>query len=275
MKKVILPTCYYQQFDAQFDLDVPAEGYGGWKKADLELSITHTAMAVMHAWDCGSRDTYPGWHRAVEYIPRANAIGRDVFPELLSTVRASGMKLYHIVPENDYYSGYPGYKPDPEEKKDRNGEDDPAALIDIDGVYERLRKFRTANVFPGEHNCADIAKGFKNMVFMKEAEPVGEEGIAKNGKQLYALCQRDSINHLIYVGFAINWCILASPGGMVEMSGKGLLCSTIRQAVTAVENKETARRELCKEIALWRVALAYGFIYELEDFLNAIRRCRI
>jgi len=35
---------YYQNFDADFSLDVPAE---------VEISEAHTAVAVMHAWDCG------------------------------------------------------------------------------------------------------------------------------------------------------------------------------------------------------------------------------
>ncbi|SVE24368.1 uncharacterized protein METZ01_LOCUS477222, partial [marine metagenome] len=63
---------YYQQFDADFNLDIPGEGYGGWKRAMINLSLDHTAVVVMHAWDCGKREQYPGWHRAVEYIPRAN-----------------------------------------------------------------------------------------------------------------------------------------------------------------------------------------------------------
>jgi hypothetical protein len=78
--------------------------------------------------------------------------------------------------------------------------------------------------------------------------------------------------NLIYAGFAINWCLLMSPGGMLDMSRHGVMCSALRQAVTAVENKETARRELCKEIALWRVALAFGFVFDVADFMAAIRR---
>src|SRR4051812_690723 len=62
---------YYQQFDADSSLDVPAEAYGGWKEADLTFAREHTALVVMHAWDCGTRQQYPGWHRCVEYIPRA------------------------------------------------------------------------------------------------------------------------------------------------------------------------------------------------------------
>ncbi len=78
------------------------------------------------------------------------------------------------------------------------------------------------------------------------------------------------MNHLLYAGFAINWCLLLSPGGMAEMQRYGLMCSAFRDAVTAVENRETARTELCKEIALWRVALAFGFVFTTTDFIAAL-----
>ncbi|MBI4530051.1 MAG: hypothetical protein HY709_00890, partial [Candidatus Latescibacteria bacterium] len=83
-------------------------------------------------------------------------------------------------------------------------------------------------------------------------------------------CKRDGINHLIYAGFAINWCLLLSPGGMADMQKRGVMCSTFRQAVTAVENKETARKELNKEAALWRVALAFGFVFDVGEFLAVL-----
>src|SRR5262245_44598277 len=69
-----LPANYYQQFDADLAGEVPGEGYGGWKREEIDLARDHTAVVVMHAWDCGPREEYPGWYRAVEYIPRANAI---------------------------------------------------------------------------------------------------------------------------------------------------------------------------------------------------------
>jgi site-specific DNA recombinase len=132
---------------------------------------------------------------------------------------------------------------------------------------EQLEQFKKEL---GSHNQPDIERGFDNTDFMQEAKPVGNEGIAEDANQLAALCMYYDVNHLIYVGFAINWCLLLSPGGMFEMSQKGLLCSTIRQAVTAVENKDTARYELCKEIGLWRVSLAFGFVYELDDLIDAL-----
>ena len=63
------------------------------------------------------------------------------------------------------------------------------------------------------------------------------------------------VNHLVYAGFAINSCLLTSPGGMFDMSRHDIMCSTIRQAVTAIANKETARKELAKELAMWYVEL--------------------
>lgn len=273
MSIVSVPTCYYEQFDADYSLEVPAEGYAGWKKALLPLNLGNTALVVMHAWDCGTYEQYPGWYRAVEYIPRSIEISKTVFPKLLTAVRNSGMRTFHVCAgENGYYKNYEGYKLAENlalefDKKTCTSSDTNKHVIEKDDVFNRLTQFKKEL---GSHNQPDIERGFVNINFMPEAKPIGNEGIAEDANQLAALCRYYHINHLIYAGFAINWCLLLSPRGMFEMSQKGLLCSTIRQAVTAVENKDTARYELCKEIGLWRVALAFGFVYELDDLLNVL-----
>ncbi len=267
MRTVKLPADYYQQFDADFSLDVPAEGYGGWKRAKIQISLDHTALVVMHAWDCGTREEYPGWHRAVEYIPRAYEISRTILPRLLSMVRRSDLSLFHVVGGGAYYKEYPGYSralelAGPEPK--------PPEKIESDPVLDELKEFRSKHVFVGPHNRDDVNRGFQNVDFTPEARPVGDEGIAENANQLFALCKDSGINHLIYAGFAINWCLLLSPGGMADMNKRGLMCSALREAVTAVENKETARKQICKETALWRVGLAFGFVFSVDDFVEAL-----
>ena len=118
MKELLLiPTWYYQQFDADFSLDVPAEGYGGW-------------------------------HRAVEYIPRAPKICNEIFPKLLPAVRASKLKLYHVVGGGDYYKDYPGYK----RAVELAGPTETVEKIEPDPVYNALRKFKHNNIFVGAHN---------------------------------------------------------------------------------------------------------------------------
>lgn len=49
----------------------------------------------MHAWDTGRADDFPGWHRCVEYHPRADAICREVLPPLLTAVRKAGLSVLH------------------------------------------------------------------------------------------------------------------------------------------------------------------------------------
>jgi len=258
---------YYQQFDADLSLEVPGEGFGGWHRGEIEIAPAHTAVVVMHALDAGTPEQYPGWYRCVEYIPRSQAICREVFPPLLGAVRASRLKLYHVVGTGGYFQDLPGHKralelagPEPEIER-----------VASDPVLDALHEFKRRHVYVGPHNEADVERGFAVIDFMPEARPAGDEGVAETSEQLFALCKADGINHLIYMGFAINWCLLKMPGGMVDMSRRGLMCSAIRDATTAVENKETARDELCKQIGLWRVALHFGFVFDSADLIAALR----
>ena len=141
-----LPASYYQQFDADPTLDVPAEGYGGWKRAEIEISRPHTAVVVMHAWDCGTQAEYPGWYRCVESIPRCNAICKDVFPRLLGTVREHGVRLIHVVGGGNYYKKLPGYQT----ARELAGESPPPLeRIKSDACLDRLRRFRSEHVWVG------------------------------------------------------------------------------------------------------------------------------
>jgi nicotinamidase-related amidase len=266
--EIIIPAWYYQHFDADYALPTPEAGFGGWKKESLPFSRKHTALVVMHAWDAGhAYEDYPGWWRAVPYIPRANKIVEEVFPPLLETVRASDWPVFHVVGGGDYYQQLPGYQ----RAKALAGESTTTLpKVEPDPVKARLDAFRSEKVFTGTHNAADIGRGFAQLDFPEAACPVGEEGVAENGAQLYALCREAGINHLVYCGFAINWCLLLSPGGMAEMQQYGCMCSAIRDATTAVENKESAPEEWAKEIALWRVALAFGFVFDSPDVITAL-----
>jgi nicotinamidase-related amidase len=268
VRRVTLPTWHYQQFDADLSRPVPGEGYGGWKRSDLPLAPDRTALAVMHAWDTGTPEAYPGWYRAVEYLPRAQRILREVFPALLAGARASGLKVYHVVSDRRCVQDHPGYL-------------STAALLagartaatekaDRDEVWNELSRFRESGVFPGAHNQPDIREGFRRIGFPKEAEPAPGESIASDEAELFALCRRDGVNHLVYCGFAINWCLLMSSGGMLDMFRHGVMCSAVRDAVTAVENRESAAAESHKEEALWRTSLMFGFAYDSADLLKAL-----
>jgi nicotinamidase-related amidase len=267
MRPLRLRAQLYRQFDADPTRAVPAETYGGWHEVDVELAPEHTALVVMHAWDCGAPEEFPGWRRAVEYYGRAEGILAGVFPPLLAAVRRSTLPVFHVVGGGkDYYSHLPGYR----HAIRLAGDAPPAPPAITDPVHDHLRRIRASESFPGTHNAPDIAAGFARLDFAPAARPLDSEGVAENAAQLAALARERGVNHLIYVGFAINWCLLMSPGGMVDMGRLGFLCSTVREAVTAVENAETARDEREKAQALWRVAVEFGFVFGLTELLGAL-----
>lgn len=257
---------YYQQFDADYSLEVPAEGFGGWKTAQVEINPAKTAVVVMHALDCGPMEDFPGWYRCCDEIPRTAFVLKTVFPKLLAAVRASELSLFHIVGGASYCKDYPGYQ----RVLELAGPEASLPRVEKDRVYEDLRQFARENSFPGKHNSEDCAAGSKVAKFPSEAEPLGDEGIAATGPQLFALCRDAGVNHIIYAGFNINWCIILSRAGIVEMKQYGLICSAFRQAVTGVENKETARRELGKELGLWTLSVEGGLIFDVDNFVEAV-----
>jgi len=280
-------TRYYQQFDADHTREVPGESYGGWKQAELDIDLHHTALVVMHAWDPGTAQTHPAWWNTVEYLPRASDILAGVFPTLLETIRGAGMKVFHVVGgPTDYYSHLPGYvntspantptiTPSITSAVTQTTSPTNTPFHDTPSRYpelDRLKQWKSRHVFVGEHNQPEVDAALADLDFAPQARPLPGEGIALNADGLDLLCRQHEIYHLIYIGFAINWCLLMSPGGMIDMSRLGYLCSTIPEAVTAVENKETARRQTEKEQALWRVSLEFGFVFELNEFLSAVRQ---
>jgi hypothetical protein len=259
---------YYQQFDADYTRDVPGEGYGGWQRAEVEIIPAHTAVVVMHAWDPFTRQEYPGWYRAVEYLPRSERICREVFPPLLAAVRKSPLRLFHVQSDGPFLRQYPGYA----KTVELAGPEPPAPpRIPSDPAMESFWKLHKDRVFPGAGNSADCSRASKVIDFAPQAKPLGDEPIAVTSHQLAALCRHHNVNHLIYMGFAIDWCLLMSPGGMLDMSRCGVTCSAIRQATTAVENHLTARRELCKEIGLWRVSIMFGLVFDADDLSAGMR----
>jgi len=268
-KQITAPAWYYQHFGADYSLAVPAEGFGGWKKAELPLSLEHTALCVMHAWDCPDRARLPGIYSAVEYLPRAAKILETKIPPLLKAFRDSGVRVIHVE-SGDYVKKYDEYRQTMRMIKDALPGERELTRAVPDAAYHALSAFRTANVHPGTENLADIDAAGRIRDIHPNARPLPGEYMVTQSDELAAVCALHGINHLIYAGFAVNYCILMSPGGMLDMSRRGFLCSVVRDAATAVECGFSARDEMAKQLALWNVALTFGFVYEQEDLTRVL-----
>lgn len=261
---VTLPTRFYQQFDADTSLAVPAEGYGGWQLESLPLDLDRTAIIAMHAWSIGAEQDFPGWYRAVESISRVGGVSSGGMAPVLAAARAAQVPVIHVVGgPTDYWTGEPGHTPSAVARE-------PQIARDEQGVAAELIRFHEDRVFPGKHNSADVDAGFEKVTFAPSLRPEAGERIAATSQELDDICRARSIEHLVYTGFTINGCIMFSPAGMVDMGRRGYLCSTIDEAVTAIENRETAATEAAKALELWRVALLFGYVYSANDLVAAL-----
>jgi len=272
--RIEVPTWYYAHFGADYSLEVPAEGFGGWKKTVLPLSPEHTALCVMHAWDTPNQDLFPGIYSAVEYIPRADEIMKKLMPGLLKAFRDAGIRVIHVE-SGDYVHKYEAYRQTMELIKEQLSECRKARDFAMpkpapDPVFHALRKFRSEYVHPGTENHKDIANAVKVRDIHESVKPLPGEYMLTDSDELQAVCSLHGINHLIYAGFAINYCILMSPGGMIDMSRRGFICSAVKDATTAVESDFSARDEFAKQLALWNTALSFGFVYEQADLEKAL-----
>jgi len=261
MRKTLFKVCYYDQTSADMSLPVPGQGYGGWKNAELEFDLDTTAIVVMHAVELGTPKEFPGMFRSCEYIPRSQEIDRTVFPPLMGAVRKNGLKVYHI-------SFFPS--PIYSNLKDfvTEGSDFSYPYIQISETTRAIFQFKSDYNWPGKQNISDRAKSFEQMDFLPNARPIPGEPIVENTNQLFNLCQKDGIDHLVYIGYCVDACIQSSACGMTDMVRRGFLCTTIREATTAVENKETAEKQLTKERALTGI----GLIFSLDDFLAGLNK---
>lgn len=234
------PVATYQQF-------LPRTN-DGWQQHTLEFSAAHTAIVVMHAWAPPDPDELPGWQRAVPYLREASEVLAQIFPPLLKAARDRGLPVFHVT----------GNTPAPEPD------------VPIDATWNALHNFRAAEVFPGAANLADVKAGRTRRAIAPEAAALPHEHTAETSAELHDLCQTRGVNHLIYIGFALNWCLLMSPGGMVDMKRHGYLCSTVGEAVLAVENEVSTPHRIEYHQALWRVAVEFGFVFNHRDLISAL-----
>ena len=255
----IVPASVYQQYNADYSLPFPGQGYGGWKKTDIPIDPEHTAMIVMHAWDCGTLQTSPATHRVCEYLPRSQKILSEQFPGFLEAVRKSDLRLIHVGSKTE--KSLPTLRGYIRTEK-LNVHESVYEQIPQDETAKKLHRLHTEQVLYGD-NAAEVRRESTKRDFA--IMPLEHEDVVCTSDQLFALCKRDRITHLIYSGFCINACLTLSPCGWVDMMRHGLICSVIRDLTTAVENKESCAEERNKAYGLWAFSLWGGFVFDRED----------
>ena len=96
-----------------------------------------------------------------------------------------------------------------------------------------------------------------------------DEYVVATGDQLHALATEQGWLHLIYAGFATNWCILNRDYGMRAMARRGYNLILLRDATMGVEFPDTVDSCFATEMAIREVEQQLGFTVANGDFFAA------
>ena len=279
-KTLRLKGAYYRHYPVDFSQGpLGALGMKGWgETVDVEAPVRETALVSMHAENVGlipeipyaDRGPLAGYMRWLEYEGRKIDIARTVYPRILAAARGAGLSVVHVA-MGEYGRKYPGYA---KALKLSGPEPRPATPRAPGPGKVRPPDDRKAKLIFGEHydDNRDEEHFGRYFDFAEQAKPQGEEFVVETSHQLSSVLNSVGAWNLIYIGFAINWCLWFSGAGMVDMSRLGYRCSCIREGVTAVENRESVRGEQHKEEAMWRTSLMFGYVFSADDFISACSR---
>jgi len=266
---------YYRHYPVDFSKGTSgATGFHGWGQSiELKAPMAETALIPMHIWNIGFhpelRFSPAGKAGPVmamlEWASRSVPIIQQEIPPILKAAREAQLTVIHVASDEPYAKKYPGYHRTLEIAGDEPP-GLPTAPAASDGTSRDEGK---ANLLFGSQFTNALAHYSPHIDFPDLARPLADEFVVFTTHQLNEVLRSKGIWNLIYIGFALNWCLWFSPCGMVDMSRLGYRCSCIKEAVTAVENKESVVGEMNKQEALWRTSLMFGYIHSAPDFIRA------
>lgn len=271
---ISLPWRLYRHFPADFSRwREAAAGFRGWDSEVRKLDLSKTCLALMHFPDTGlTPDTEfgpdcpnPNALGTIEWIPRTMDVVTFRMPPLVQAARAAGLQVAHVGVGGGIYMQGPLWEKcvreagdPPPDDQDRITKDPKVAAQHMRDVFD-LPRPQPDKVPPHE------------LALPKELWPQGNDLVAQYPWQLHRLLQSRGITHIIYSGWALNWCLWFSPCGMCDMDRKGYLCSAVRGGCVAIENAESAVGERNLEYAYWKTSTMFGYIFDLQELTHALR----
>ena len=270
-RTIQVPWHIYRHYPADFSAGpAAARGFIGWDSEVRELDLDRTALVLMHLPDAGlTPDTQfgpdaqrPDLLGTVEWVPRTAAMITGPLPGLVEAARAAGLQVVHVQPNPAYQTG-PCWERSVAEAGERPPDD--TDKLESTGLLPAHQR-DVFDLAPRPEGSPEHVWGMPEVLM-----PQGDDLVAGESWSLHRLMAKRGINHLIYCGWALNWCLWFSSGGMCDMSRKGYLCSAVRGGCVAIENRESADTEGNLQYALWKTAVMFGYVFEIGELQARLR----
>jgi len=228
------------------------------RQVEMGLAVEETALVLVDLWNT---------HFIESWLERAVRVTEEGVVPVIAAARGAGLTIVHA-PSPEVAAKYGQLR--------RHVVADAVVEPDWPPPQFRAREGEYA-VFRGPRNQEPgIARHWdvhKDKLDMSAAIEVREEDfVIATGEQLHDLARQRGIVHLIYAGFATNWCILNRDYGMRAISRRGYNMILLRDATMGVEYPDTVDECFATEIAIREVETQIGFTASNEDFFAACHR---
>ena len=243
-----LPVRYFQ--DSTPDGVPCREEHFIRREVGMALPLEQTALVLVDLWDN---------HFIESWLERAARVTREEVVPVIEAARRAGLAVVHA-PSPPLAAEYPQlerHAPDPPQPEP---EWPPPEFRSRTGAYQVFRGPRAQP--PGIPEVPRL--GVSPLVEVRE-----EEFVVATGAQLHQLAQDRGILHLVYAGFATNWCILNRDYGMRTMARRGYNMILLRDATAGVEFPDTVQTNFATELAIREVEQQLGFSASNADFFAA------
>jgi hypothetical protein len=272
-RAIEVPWHFYQHYPADFSAwSRAARGFNGWTSEARDLDLRHTAILLMHLPDAGltpDSEWGPDCQRpdllgTVEWVPRAMELCQYRLPRLVNAARSANLQIVHV-----YGAIHDKTEPCTARSLAEAGEPPPTdedRVITNDEVFQQHSRDVFGLMPSRPEGSPDHVPGLP-----EELNPTNNDLVVAQSWQLHRLMENRDITHLIYTGWALNWCLWFSPCGMSDMKRKGYLCSAVRGGCVAIENRESADTESNLEYAYWKTSTMFGYIFDLHELTRALQ----
>ena len=254
MKTLNLRVRYFQD---STPADVPCrEAAFIRREFEMPLPIAETALVLVDLWNV---------HFIETWIERAKQVTVDCVVPVIDAARKVGMTIVHA-PSPSVAAQYPQLKRHKPPEPSTPSTWPPSDFRGRQGDYAVYRGPRSQPPGIGVH-----WDKLASQLSMSPAIDVQEdEFVIATGQQLHELLEEKRILHLIFAGFATNWCVLGRDYGIRSMSRYGYNIILLRDATTGVEFPDTYDNLFTTEIAIREVEQQYGFSASNADFFAAV-----
>jgi nicotinamidase-related amidase len=226
------------------------------REIDMALPVAETALVLVDVWNV---------FRRASALERAKVVTGEAVVPVLEACREVGMAIVHAPSPKiaEQYSQLARHAA-PERGPARDWP--PREFRARTGAYSSYGGTR--------HRMPGRKWPYEELTISPEIEVRDDDEVIATGDQLHAFLRERQILHLLYVGFAANYCVIGRDYGIRAMGKRGYNIVLLRDATGGVEYGDTLDRMWATELAIREVEDRFGFTASNVDFLAACGRCR-